>query len=215
MNSSNNIDYEHEYTTASRPGAYSGAKTFIRELKKRHKKVDKSQVYQWLQSQDAYTLHRNAKKKFKRNKVIVSGIDDTFQIDLVEVSSLSDMNNGNKFILTCIDVFSKYAWTIAIKNKSAKSVLEAFTTIIESGRIPQRIQCDQGNEFLNKMLGKYLTKNKIKMYTLNSEMKASEIERFNRTIKEKMWRYFSQYQTYKYIDVLDDLTESYNKTYLN
>jgi hypothetical protein len=204
------MNLKEEYTDPSKPGSFSGKSTFIKELKKRNKKIDKKKVSEWLTSEDSYTLHKPIRKKYKRNKIIVSGIDDTWQADLNDMTKISEYNDGFKFILTVIDVFSKYAWAIPLKNKSSKSVVDAFKKILEDGRKPKRLQTDAGNEFLNKDL-KNLLKD-VKMYIVNSEVKASVVERFNRTLKEKMWRFFTFKRSYRYVDVLEKL-DSYNNTY--
>lgn len=203
----------NEYTNIKKPGAFAGASAFKRELVKRKIKINSSAINDWLLSQDAYTLHRPAINKFRRNRIMVNGIDDTYQIDLVDMSNISEVNDGFKFILMCIDVFSKFGWAIPIKNKSAISVLEAIKTILSSKRIPERIHTDEGKEFLNKLVKNYLNNLHIKLYIINSEMKASVVERFNRTIKEKMWRYFSHNQTNRYVDILQDLIYNYNNSY--
>jgi hypothetical protein len=95
-------------------------------------------------------------------------------------------------LVTCIDVFSKFALVIPIKNKQAKSVLEAFKIIIEnSSRKPNNLQSDQGTEFLNKEFKEYLEEIDVGHYYVNSELKACVVERFSRTIKEKIYRYFT------------------------
>jgi transposase InsO family protein len=169
--------YEKEYLTASKPGAYSGRETFIRELKKRHKNINRADVISWLEQRDAYTLHRPMRRKFKRNRVIVNGLDDTFQTDLIDLPSLSQANDSFRYILVVIDCFSKYVWARALKSKSSDSVLSAIKNIFESGRIPNRIQSDAGSEFINSHVKQYFNKLKIKLYILNSEMKASIVER--------------------------------------
>ena len=184
----------------------------LREVKKRKLNISKKEIENWLLEQEEYTLHKPLVKKFPRNQVIVTGIDDTWQADLVDVTKISNQNNGNKFLLTCIDVFSKYAWVIPLKNKSANSIVEAFKIIFKE-RFPVKIQTDKGKEFLNNDLSKYLKYKKIKLYTLNSEMKACVVERFNRTLKEKMWRYFTHAGNKKFIEILDDLVKSYNNSY--
>ena len=178
------------YFNIKNPHSYSGLSSLLREVKKRKLKIKDDKVREWLLQQEEYTLHRPIRKKFKRNKVIVTGIDDTWQADLVDISKLANQNNGIKFLLTCIDVFSKYAWVIPIKNKSGKTITEAFKEIIEK-RQPTKIQTDKGKEFLNSEFLNYLKSKKIKLYTLESELKACVVERFNRTLKEKMWRYFT------------------------
>ena len=147
------IDFKTEYTQANLPGSFSGQSVFFKELFKRYpnKKIDKKEIQNWLLDQDTYN-----KKKFKRNKIIVNGIDDTWQADLVDLSNLSEVNDDYKWLLTVIDVFSKFAWAIPLKNKQSNSVVEGFQKILQSGRYPNKLQTDQGNEFLNKNLKKLL-----------------------------------------------------------
>ena len=204
---------EKENTTPALPGSFSGKSAFIRALAKRGKRIKRKDVDNYLMNEETYTLHRPNRKNYKRNQVIVSGIDDTFQADLIDVSNISRFNNNNKFLLTCIDVFSKYAWVVPIKRKGAQEVLAAFKAIFADRRIPKRLQTDEGNEFMNRTLRAYLEKLKIKIYILNSEMKAAVVERFNRTLKEKMWRYFTYKQSYRYLGVLSDLVFSYNNSF--
>ena len=71
--------------------------------------VTRYRVLEWLQLQPGYTLHKPARKRFRRNRVIVFGIDSQWQADLVDLQSLSQWNRGYKYLLTCIDVLSKFA----------------------------------------------------------------------------------------------------------
>ena len=82
-------------------------------------------------NQDTYTLHRPVRWHFPRQRIFTSGNDDLWQADLADLSSIAKYNDGYKFLLTCIDVFSKYAWAIPLKNKSSKSIVIAFTKIFE------------------------------------------------------------------------------------
>ena len=98
----------------------------------------------------------------------------------LDMSQLKKYNDDNTFILTVIDVFSRFAFAKIIKNKSAQSIVKAFNEIFkESRRKPLNLMTDKGNEFINKSLKNFFLPFRIKIYTLNSEMKASMIERFN------------------------------------
>lgn len=196
------------YTNPKFPGSFSGLNSFYRS----NPNIKKSKIKDWALSQESYTLHKPKIKKFKRNQTIVSGINDTFQADLIDMKKLSDVNDDYVFLLTVICVFSKYAWIIPLKNKKSSTVIEAFKQIFDE-RQPLRLHTDQGSEFINNECKTYLKKLNIKLYFINSEMKAAIVERFNRTIKEKMWRYFTYAKTYKYINILDDLVHSYNNSY--
>ena len=158
---------------------------------------------------------KHAKKritKFERNQIVVNGINDTWQIDLCDMRSLKNENNNYQYILTVIDVFSKKAWAFKLKDKKGTTVLEALKPLLKNTK-PKKIHADQGTEFFNKDCEKYFKQNAISLYYINSEVKAAVVERFNRTLKERMWRYFTYSKSLKYIDILDDLTDSYNKTY--
>jgi hypothetical protein len=198
------------YTNPSKPGSFSGLSGFL----KANKTLKKNDVIKFLNSNDSYTLHRPKRKKFVRKKIVVPGIDHLWQIDLIDVSKIKDENENNKFLLTVIDCFSKYAWAVPIKNKQGSTVLEAFKKILKlSNRVPLKIQCDDGTEFFNKQFEDFCNKSNIILYSTFSEIKAAIIERFNRTLREKLARYFTFNDNNRYIEILDDIILSYNKSY--
>jgi hypothetical protein len=156
-------------------------------------------------------LHRPVTRKFKRAQVITKGIDDVWSADLADMNDLKEDNDGYRYILTVIDVFSRYAWAVPIKTKDGDTVLNAFKKITtESKRMPKRLWVDQGKEFVNKKMEKWLKENDISLYHTFGEHKASTIERFNRTLKSLMWRRFTQEQTHHWIDMVPELLEEYN-----
>jgi transposase InsO family protein len=217
---SENVDSEKideklklNYYSPELPGSYSGLETFYKELKKRNINYSKSDIKRWLQSQNSYSHHFPARKNFPRLRVLVHSIDQTWQIDLIDVSNIAKFNDGFNFLITCIDVFSKYAWAIPLKNKSAKSVIKSFEQILKSGRKPEKIQSDEGKEFFNKDFQRFLSAHDIKLYKTNSEMKACIVERFNRTLKEKMYRYFTHNKNFNYVTILEHVVTSYNNTH--
>ncbi|RWS18284.1 hypothetical protein B4U80_06165 [Leptotrombidium deliense] len=121
-------------------------------------------------------------------------------------------NEGFKYLLTCIDVFSKYSWGIPIKNKKAEDVIEGFNIIFKQ-RIPNKLQTDLGKEFYNSKFAKLMKENNINHFSTNSPLKASVVERFNRTLKEKMWKVFSQNNNHEWISIIDDLIYNYNNSF--
>jgi hypothetical protein len=131
----------------------------------------------------------------------------------VDLNNMSEINDGYKYLLTCIDVFSKYAWVFTLKNKTGVEVEQILQHIFEQGRIPDKIHTDEGKEFLNKNVKNLLKKHNVELYVLRSEMKASIVERFNRTFKEKMFRYFTETNDHRYIDIIEDMVHAYNHTY--
>jgi hypothetical protein len=111
-----------------------------------------------------------------------------------------------------IDVLSKFAWVVPLKNKKTDTVVQAFKTIFKAGRKPNRLNSDSGGEFESRKMEKFLKENSVVFYTTKSEKKAAVVERFNKTLKNRMWRYFTYKNTLKYTDVLADLVHSYNNT---
>lgn len=156
-------------------------------------------------------LHAQARKNFVRRRVIMKGIDDLWQADLVEMGNYSTINNGYRYLLTVIDTFSKYAWAESTKTKNAADVSEAFKRILSLGRIPKNLQTDDGKEFFNKDFNKLMRKYSINHYSTYSVMKASIVERFNRTLKGMMWKEFSNNGTYHWINIYKTLLQKYNE----
>ena len=202
------------YLDPSHPASFGGLDAVYRAVnEKGGSKISHKQVKDWLSQQDVYTLHKPARRHYKRSRVIVPGIDAQFQADLCDVQNLSGYNKGYKYLLTCVDIFSKYAWVVPLKTKQGQELVKVFRTILSSGRKPSKLQTDQGTEFLNRVFQKFLRDHDIDFFTVNSGLKASVIERFNRTFKNKMYKYFTAKNTLTYIDVLPQLVKSYNNTY--
>jgi hypothetical protein len=212
----NNI-LDENYHNSKLPGALSGSiskfhKTLNDRFKSKKFNIKKEEIENYLQSQDSFLLHKDIIKNFKRNKVIVFNIDQIWQADLCDVSNISKENKKFNFILTVIDVFSKYAWAVPLKNKTADSIIHAFKEIFKSGRTPEKLHTDKGKEFINKKFQSFLKDKNITLFNTNSELKASIVERFNKTLKEKMYREFEKKNNHTYIDFLDDLLFGYNNT---
>ena len=199
------------YYNTKRSGGYGGVNRLYDDVKKEGKfKISRKQIKEWLMKQDAYTLHKPVRRNFKRNRVIVGGIDKKWQMDLADMQSMQKFNDGYRYLLVCIDVFSKYAWVVPLKNKTGPSLVNAFKVTLSSGRKPEKIMTDQGTEFLNHHFRALMQNEDIELYNTYNETKASIVERLIRTLKTKMWRYFTANKTMRYIDILPDLVYSYN-----
>jgi transposase InsO family protein len=167
----------------------------------------------WLSSQDAYTLHKPVRRIFPRRKTFAKGINDLFQADLVDMQKYSRSNDGYRYILTCVDVFSKRGFAIPLKDKRGLSIVDAFREIFNQHR-PVMLQTDRGTEFLNTQVQELFKKLNIKHYwSLNDDIKAACVERFNRTLKTRMFRYFTARHTNRWVDVLQAMIESYNNKF--
>jgi hypothetical protein len=132
------------YFNVREPGSYGGIGSLYRLMKQKKHNVTHKQVTNWLAEQEAYNLHKPIRRRFPQCKIFTKGIDYLWEADLVDMTHLADHNDGYRFLLTVVDVFSKYAWTMLLKRKDARYVAEAFDNIF-IGRKPQKLQTDKKN----------------------------------------------------------------------
>lgn len=157
-------------------------------------------------------LHKPARRNYPRRKFDVRGLDETWQADLVEMQPYARENRGVRYLLTIIDTLSKYAWAVPVKRKTGKDVTAAMELVLRQGRVPTNLQTDQGKEFYNASFKSLMSRYRINHYSTYSNLKASIVERFNRTLKNKMWMQFSLRGSYKWLDILNDLVAAYNSS---
>jgi Integrase core domain len=157
-------------------------------------------------------LHKPARRRYPRRRVTLKGIGDLWQADLVEMIPYARLNGGYKYLLTVIDCFTKYAWAVAVKSKSAKDVTRAMVTVFNGRQPPKNLQTDKGREFYNAEFHRLMEKHGVNHYSTQSNLKASIIERFNRTLKSYMWKQFSLQGTYRWVDGLQSLIDRYNNS---
>ena len=149
-------------------------------------------------------LHKPVRRRFDKRTVFAKQVDDIWRADLVDMLSFSGSNKGYKYFLTVIDVFSKYGWIVPLK-RGCTGVSEIVPPCS-----PSRLWTDKGTDFYNKQL---LAGNNLTLYSTANEEKSSIVERWNRTMKNIMWKSFTANNTQKYIDVLPSIVEKYNNTY--
>jgi hypothetical protein len=199
------------FTTPSEPGSFTAAATF----RKNHKKFSLKKIQSELEGNEVYTLHRQVRRKFPERKVVVAGISDQWQIDLLDIHKQKIANSHMCFLLTCIDVFTRYAWVVAIKNKEAKTCRAAFETIFAQTKPPKYILSDAGNEFKGVCRKLFNELNIVHLDT-KSRHKAMVVERFNQTIRQKISEFVTwnkkENGSSRFIDKLPELVQSYNAT---
>ena len=147
--------------------------------------------------------------------VVVFDIVQQWVADLVEVQTLGKQNKGFRYILVVIDAFYKCAWAQPIKKETGKDVAEEFVKILNSaqGRKPQTLQTGAGKEFYNQIFQTLMKQQNIHHFSTHGNAKAIIVERLNRTMKSKMYKYFKAANTLKYADNLPKLVYQYNHTY--
>ena len=120
-------------------------------------------------------------------------------------------NKGFRFLLCVIDIYSKHAWVIPLKDKKGVSIVNAFRSILKkSNRKPNKIWVDKGSELYNSHVKKWLKDNSIEMRSKHNDGKSVVAERFIRTIKKKIYKYMTSISKNVYIDKLDDIVHKYN-----
>ena len=161
----------------------------------------------------AEELHKPVIKKFNERKVYSQFKDNIWGVDLADMQSLSKQNKGINYLLCAVDLYSKYAFVVSLKDKKGISIVNAFNKIIkQSNRKPNKIWVDRGGEFYNRVFKKWLSDNDIIMYSTFKEGKSVVAERFTRTLKNKLYKHMTATGKNVYYDVLDDIVNEYNNT---
>ena len=156
-------------------------------------------------------LHKPVIKKFNKRKVYSQFKDNIWGVHLADMQSLSKKNKCIKYLLCDIDLFSKYAFVVPLKDKKGTTITNAFDKIIkQSGKKPNKIWVDQGSEFHNRDFKKWLSGNDIEMCSTFNENKSVVAERFIRTLKNKLYKHMTVTNKNVYYDVLDDIVDKYN-----
>ena len=153
------------------------------------------------------------KRKFQHGRVIVAGIDDQFDADLASLVYNADDNDGYKYLLVVIDIFSRYAWVEPLKDKTASQIVNVFDKILSGGRIPKRLRTDAVKAFTSEKFQTFVRGKNIVHFVTHNEKQANYVERFIKTLKSQLSKYMIEKNTHRYIDVLQKIVTSYNHTW--
>ena len=162
----------------------------------------------------AKELRKSIIRSFEKRAVYSGFRDNILGADLADMQLISKFNKGFRFLLCVINIFSKNAWVVSLKNKKGVSVVDAFQKILDdSNREPNKIWVDKGGEFYNNSFKKWLKDNDIEIYLLHNEGKSVVGERFIKTLKTKIDKYMTSMSRKVYVDKLDDIVGEYNNRY--
>jgi len=203
------------YETPSRPGSFQGPHKLLKTIRREKKfKFKTKDIEDWLKKEESYGVHKKPIRRFPRIPVIVEGLQDQYDADLMILRDLAGANNGYKYVLIVIDVFSRYVWAAPMILKNQEHSLKAFKAIFSGGcPVPKRLRTDKGGEFTGKDIDAYFRKLNIQHFLTWNEIKANYAEKAIQTIKKKMFRYMTFARTRNYVDVLPEIIRSYNRTY--
>ncbi|XP_041356614.1 uncharacterized protein LOC121373884 [Gigantopelta aegis] len=205
---------ESIYYDVKHPGSYAGPSKLYQAVKAEGKfKIPLTRIKSWLKGQETYTMTHQVRRKFPRNTYVVEGLDSHWQSDLMNMVSLAKYNDGVRYLMVIIDLFSRYLWVLPLKSKTGNDVVETLTEFwkLES-RKPKLFQSDSGSEYKNHKVKALLKSHGITQLFALNETKASYAERVIKTIKMRLYRYMLKNFTYKYMDVLEKVVYSYNHT---
>ena len=201
------------------PQAYAGTGPVLREEPPKERKDKEA----WLASQTTHQIHRPAPKRFPRRPFVVHSLDEMWQLDLSDMQWYKRENEGYAWILFAIDVFSRFVWTRPLKRKTgentAAALADIFREVTEDPQsrhtLPRVIYVDRGSEFYNKNVKDLLASTPIPatLRSSHDETKAAVVERVQRTIKARLWKYLYQNGTSRWVDALPAIVDSYNHAY--
>ena len=205
----------HIYYNPNQPASfYSSHKLwhYIKNKRDKPEHINYDTVKAWLDQQNTHAIHSTPKSKFHTEAIIMDYMDMQWDADILQLSDLSKYNNGYKYLLVCIDLFSRYLWVKVMKTKTAAETAKSCKEIFEEGRHCETMRTDQGREFLGAPFQDLLKDYGVTHMLAYGVHKASYAERVNRTIEDRLYKYFYEKQTFNFIDVIDDIVYSYNHT---
>ena len=187
------------------PGSLGGVDRLMRRARQLQVPgVSRQTVQQYQRSEQAYTLHRPARRRFTRNHTHVAGIDAQLQAYFADMQGIARQNGGMRYLFTVIDIFFKFSCAVPVHFKDAKAITSAFDQVLIAAhpRHPLRLQTEKGKEFFNSDFLALIKRNGIQHFASDSEQKAAVVERFNRTIKTRIWTYLSDRGTVRWVDAI-------------
>jgi len=193
------------YYNFPNPSAY----TAVKQLKLQSKKPVK-EIKQWLSNQRTYTLHKQIKRRYLTRPYRAKYRNQFWEADLVDMQNYAIENKNFRYMLTCIDIFSRYGFALPLLNKTKHQILNAFGQLFSKFKSPHYLSSDEGKGFKNDDFQKFLTKHKVKQFFRTPPFKAAVCERFNRTIKSRIEKYFTHRGNHIWIDILPDAVTAYN-----
>ena len=200
------------YYNIKNPSSFKGIQTILSYARNINENIKRKDITEWLKKQRTYGLHYPFKYNYKTNPIVSKYINHIWFADLIEIKNLKS-NDNFRYILTVIDNLSKKGYAEPLLNKKAETVKKAFLKIFNETKLkPLILVTDAGTEFTNQSLKKYIKWRKIKHLVFRDTTKASVVERWNKTIKDIIYKYLTKNKTNRFIDVLEQIVKNYNET---
>jgi hypothetical protein len=194
-------------------GSYSGIQKFWTIVKSDNDyNLTYKKVSDWLKKQEAYVRHQPPPKVYPKQKILMSNLDEQWDADLMIMDKFSRQNRGYKYLAVFIDIFSRFIWVEPMKTKKGGEMVQVLARVFKRGRKPLNLRTDRGTEYTNNIVQHYLRKEGVHHFVAYNPIHASYAERVIRTLKGKLYRFFTDRQTHSYIEYLDDMVDGYNDT---
>ena len=201
------------YYDPAKAGSFSGVQKLWNEVKADNEYgLTYSDIKEWLNTQDTYKTHKPVKRIFKRESIIMSALDQQWDADIMDMVKFSRKNNGYRYLAIFIDIFSRYIWVRPLRTKKPSEMVNVMKEVFAEGRRPLSIRTDRGSEYIGKEVQTYLKSMEILHFIARNAIHANYAERLIRTLKSKIYRYFTNFQTNKYIDILEDIVIGYQNS---
>lgn len=202
------------FTNLKSPACYSSIENVYQESKKTDPLLTRKKVEEELSKSRTYTIHKTKRIRFKRMKTVPIGFMTDMQADLADFQKVSKENDGYRYLLVGVDVLSRRVFTAPVKSKSSKDMRKAFDILLKkTPEFPQFLYTDKGVEFQAKEMKEYFIKHNIQKHVTQSpDVKAAVAERFIRTIKQRLYKYFTEKQTLRWLDAVDSIVNALNHT---
>jgi hypothetical protein len=206
------------YYDVTKPGSFTSVYKLYNCIKREGVyDIPLKKIKKWGMSQDAITMNKRPNYKGIVRRKVVSGLSwSMWDTDLLVLNQerITSANEGRGYILVCVDLLSLYLRAESIRTKSSKDVLQGFKTMFEkAGDIPRNVRSDEGGEYTNHLVKSYMAQKGVNLYHTSSSTKANYAESCIKQLKSRLFRLFQFRNSYKYIDVLQKLVDSYNNTY--
>jgi hypothetical protein len=199
------------YTDPSHPAGFSSIERLFQHAKKENPGLTRKNVVDFLSSMDSYTLYRRNSRRFDRLKFRVKGPRRILSMDIADMIRLEDFNDNFRYLLVCVDTFSRFARVVPLKTKTGTEVAKALEDhVLKHDQYP-RIHVDKGKEFYNTVVQNMLKKHESELYsTFGSNTHAIHSERFIRTLKGRLFRWMKHNNTWRWIDTIQEICSAYN-----
>jgi len=192
---------------------FQSAPRILQQIRRLHPdaEVTLKQVEEFISKQEVAQIHRQTRKTKVFRHIVAVGIDAEWQCDLIDLPKLAKVNNGYRYILTIVDIYSRYIWAIGLKNKKAEDVIAAFEKLF-ADRKPAILSSDNGKEFLNKKMTKFLHENHIFQRTNEpgDHNHMGIIERANKTVKTILFKYSAATGNKNWVNVIESICDGLN-----